>query len=418
MPPPGSVAAPARPSSFAPFGIRSFRFQWPADLATSWAFEMEILILGWYVLAETRSVLLLTLFGSLQYFGTLIAPVFGMVGDRLGHRNLLCAMRAYYALLAAALMALALAGMLGPVPVFVIATLNGLVRHSDLVMRNALIGETVPPPLLMGAMGLSRTTSDSARIAGALSGAGIFAAFGIGLAYAAIVGLYALSLVLTLGVAAGRPPARDPQDTPRPSPWREMAVATAYVWNTPALLAAMSIAFLVNLCAFPLSSGLLPYVAAEVFKTDQTGLSYLVASFSVGALIGSIALSHYGHAMRPAPMMVAFCALWYVALLAFAHATSLAAGVAMLGVAGFMQSFCLVPLAVLMLRSADPQMRGRVMGMRILAVYGLPIGLLAAGPLIDLLGFAATGTLYAALGLAATAAIGLHWRAHLWQGRS
>ena len=25
---------------------------------------------------------------------------------------------------------------------------------------------------------------------------------------------------------------------------------------------------------------------------------------------------------------------------------------------------------------------------------------------------------YAALGLAATAAIGLHWRAHLWQGRS
>jgi hypothetical protein len=71
-----------------------------------------------------------------------------------------------------------------------------------------------------------------------------------------------------------------------------------------------------------------------------------------------------------------------------------------------------------MLRSADPLMRGRVMGMRILAVYGLPIGLLAAGPLIEFFGFAATGTLYASFGLAATAAIGLYWRAQLWERRA
>ena len=85
---------------FAPFRVRSFRFQYPADLLTSLGTEMETLILGWYVLVETGSVLLLTLFGSLQYFGTLVAPVFGMAGDRLGHRTVLCAMRASYAALA------------------------------------------------------------------------------------------------------------------------------------------------------------------------------------------------------------------------------------------------------------------------------------------------------------------------------
>ena len=58
----------------APFGTRSFRFQWPADLLTSWAFEMETIILGWFVLVETGSVLWLTLFGALQYLGTLITP--------------------------------------------------------------------------------------------------------------------------------------------------------------------------------------------------------------------------------------------------------------------------------------------------------------------------------------------------------
>ena len=82
----------ARSSALAPFRIRNYRFQWPADLLTSWAFEMETLILGWYVLVETGSVLLLTLLASLNYTGTLIAPMFGVAGDRIGHRDLLAMM--------------------------------------------------------------------------------------------------------------------------------------------------------------------------------------------------------------------------------------------------------------------------------------------------------------------------------------
>ena len=52
------MSAPAaRASALAPFRVRSFRFQWTADLATSWAFEMETLILGWYILAATGSAI-------------------------------------------------------------------------------------------------------------------------------------------------------------------------------------------------------------------------------------------------------------------------------------------------------------------------------------------------------------------------
>jgi hypothetical protein len=65
----------------APFGQRGFRFQWPADLATSWAFEMETIILGWYVLTETGSVTWLAVFGSLLLIGTLglLNCAFGML---------------------------------------------------------------------------------------------------------------------------------------------------------------------------------------------------------------------------------------------------------------------------------------------------------------------------------------------------
>ena len=87
----------SRLPALAPFQVRSFRFQWPADLLTSWAFEMETLILGWYVLVETGSVLWLTVFGALGYGGTLLAPMLGVTSDRIGHRTVLCAMRAIYA---------------------------------------------------------------------------------------------------------------------------------------------------------------------------------------------------------------------------------------------------------------------------------------------------------------------------------
>jgi hypothetical protein len=68
-----------------------------------------------------------------------------------------------------------------------------------------------------------------------------------------------------------------------------------------------------------------------------------------------------------------------------------------------------------MLRGSSEEMRGRVMGMRVLAVWGLPIGVLASGPVIVALGYAACTILYALLGLAATLMIGYRLRQALWQ---
>ena len=107
---------------FAAFRVNSFRFQWPADLLTSWAFEMEALTLGWSVMTQTGTVLMLTAFDSLQFLGTLAAPGFGVLADRLGAGAMLAAMRAGYAALALVLMAMSLAGLVTPVWVLVLAT--------------------------------------------------------------------------------------------------------------------------------------------------------------------------------------------------------------------------------------------------------------------------------------------------------
>jgi MFS family permease len=412
----GSEAAPAL-GVLAPFGIRNYRFQWPADLLTSWAFEMETLILGWYVLAETGSVLLLTLFAALQYLGTLIGPMFGVAGDRIGPRNLLCMMRAAYAVLAVSLAAVIIGGGLSPLAVFVIAMLNGIVRPSDMAVRSALVAEIMPPPLLIRAMSISRTTTDSARMFGALAGTGLFAALGLLPAYLVVAGLYVLGLGFTLCVTGRSAAGRDGSavvTVRRPSPWHDLKEGMAYIWNTPLLLAALWVAFLVNLTAYPLTNGLLPYVARNVYHIDQTGLGYLAAGFALGALIGSIALVLARRMFPLAPMMIVSALLWYVALLIFAQMQTAAGGTVILILAGFVQSLCLVPLAVILLRTSNEALRGRVMGVRMLAIYGLPVGLLTAGVLIERIGFYWMLTAYSVVGLVCITAIGVYWRADLW----
>jgi predicted MFS family arabinose efflux permease len=410
------LSGSARRSALAPFRIRNYRFQWPADLLTSWAFEMETLILGWYVLVETGSVLLLTLFASLNFIGTLIAPMFGVVGDRIGHRDLLAMMRMTYAVLAAALMTLALTGNLSPLYVLIIVAIMGLVRPSDLGVRGALVATIMPSDQLIGAISISRTTMDTARIAGALSGAGLFASLGMGPAYVAIVSLYVISMLLTLCVVApSKPhPIDEVADAVlRSSPLRDLKEGMAYVWTTPRMRAAIWIAFLANLTAYPLSNGLLPYVAREIYGTNQTGLGYLSASFAVGSLVGSVLLSLLG-GIRVARLMIGATAIWYATLLVFVQMKTMPAAIACLMLAGFSQSLAMISIAVILMRTASAHFRGRVMGVRMLAIYSLPLGLLAAGALIDEIGFAATGSLYAAAGLALMLVIVLHWRADLW----
>jgi len=176
----------------------------------------------------------------------------------------------------------------------------------------------------------------------------------------------------------------------------------------------MWLAFLVNLTAFPLTSGLLPYVAKDIYGIGQTGLGTLVASTALGSLLGSVAVSLAGRAIRPGRMMILFALAWYLTLLLFVQMPGPAGGRLALLLSGFTQSLSLVPMSVMLLTSAGERFRGRVMGVRMLAIYGVPIGLMIAGVLIERIGFGWAASLYCVIGLALTLAIALYWRRDLW----
>ena len=408
----------ARATTLAPFHFRALRFQWPADLATSCAFEMETLILSWYILIETKSVLLLSVYASLQYLGTLISPMLGVHGDHIGPRYLLSGMRAVYSTLGLTLLAIISLGAISPVYVFIVSAMMGLVRPSDMGMRVMQVGHIVPATHFVGAIGIQRTTMDSARIAGALAGAGIVAALGMTAAYVVIAGLYTTSCILTLQAKRDRGVPRPAEaTTPKAptSPWRELKEGARYVWTRPLLFATMSLAFIINLTAFPLMMGLMAYVAKEIYGTGQGGLSYMISAAGAGALLGSLIVSRYGSVLRPARIMVGACTLWYVFLAVFAYSSHLTAGLPFLFLVGLCSSMSQVPMQAMLLRQTDEKFRGRVMGIRMLMIYGNMLGLLTAGPLIAAVGYRPTATAYCMIGLVFSIFTALYWKPYVWR---
>lgn len=385
--PPSAPGEPARPAALggvlACFSIRSYRWQWSADLLSAWGVEMETIVLAWYVLVQTDSALALAVVGALRFGGTLLAPLFGVLADRMARRDLLVAMRISFALVALVVTGAALSADLPVWLAFVAAALAGLVRPSEMILRQTLIADTVPGHMLMSAIGFARVTMDSSRIFGALLGAGLLSALGIGVAYTGVCALYLLSIVATLRIERTAPALARGTGV---SAWADLRSGVAYIRATPLILTIMLLAFLVNFSAFPLLHGLMPVIARELFALDANGLARLVSAVAVGNLIGSLSMAVITRHRQPEWTMLGGLLIWHVLLLLFAAVATPAFAYPVLMLIGLATSIGMVSMSVTLMTHAEPGMRGRVMGVRMLAVYGLPLGLLLGGALMDSIG--------------------------------
>lgn len=371
----------------------------------TWGAEMETLILGWYILVATDSPFLVGLLGALRFSGTLTAPIVGVIADRMSRKLMLFVLRAGAGLSALSLLVLAATDLIQPWHVFAIASISGILRPADNVLRQSLIADTVPRNLLMNASGLARTTQDTARIVGALLGAALLSRLGLGWAYVGVTIFYSFSVLIVLGITT----VRLSVTVKHANPLTEMKQGLRYMVDSSVIQPVMFLAFLVNATAFPLTNGLLPIVARDVYQHDENGLAQMVSVFAVGALVGSLLMASVVNSRRPERFMMITMVVWYVLLILFAQTDSNAMGFPLLVLIGASISCCMISMSVVLMTFTKFEMRGRVMGIRMLAVYGLPMGLVIGGWLIEQYGVPATITGYAIAGLIALVFSVLKW---------
>ncbi|MCH8308965.1 MAG: MFS transporter [Chloroflexi bacterium] len=352
---------------------------WLSDSFVGCAEQVEFLVLAWYILQETDSPLLLGVYGALRFTGTLLSPIYGVMVDRYDRRKLILLTRTVFFANSGVLLTLALTDVLMVWHVFVLAGVAGMGRAFDTIVRQTVIPDIVPASGLMNGVALTRTGRDIMQIVGPLIGGYLLTAWGIGITYIAVIGLYAVGVALAFKLKS----LMAVETARGPSVVANIREALGYVRRQEVILALLLLAFLVNLTGFPLNQGLMPVFARDVLDVGATGLGQLLGAYAAGSMLASVTLAALPVIHRPGRMIVLGAVGWHFAMMFVAFSQWFGPSLILLALTGVSQSVAMVTMSMTILSATSPEVRGRVMGLRSLAVYGLPIGLLLSGALAD-----------------------------------
>ncbi len=358
-----------------------YKFIWSSEALSLWAIEMEIIVLAIFVLRDTDSPLLVGLIGALKFAGTLLGPLYGVVVDRFDRRILQIWVRTLNVLLAATLTTLVLSNSLELWHAYAIVALGSVFRMLDLVLVQTLTADSVPKESLHSAIGLSRSTLDGARVMGAIVGGTILETLGLDVAYSAITVLYLLATIAAFKV--DRTHAPESVKAPSESVFTGIKQGLTHIRASAHLPGLIYFSFLVEFSAFPLVNGLMTVIGDEFYSLGGTGIGILAGIASGGALLGALFVSSRTHVTSPTRVLVIGSIVWHLVMLVLTINMPISAFGLLLFCWGFAGGATFVAMVVGLLRSTPEDLRGRVMGIRSLGIYGLPLGLLLAGWLAE-----------------------------------
>jgi len=322
-------------------------------VATTLAFQMQAVAIGWQVYDLTGSALDLGLVGLAQFIpGFALSLLVGHIADRYDRRLIL---RICMGIEALATLALALASLFGGLTVgalFAAIFVIGAARASELPTLHALMPQLVPPQLIPRAAAASASSNQTVIILGPALG-GLAYALGPALVYAlAAAGFIAASLLISaIRIALPVPPRE------RPS-LASLFGGVAFVRGHPALMGAISLDLFAVLLGG--ATALLPIYARDILLTGPWGLGLLRSAPALGALAASLALARRpldGNVGRK--LFVAVIAFG-LATCVFALSTSFAVSLAALAALGAADSVSVVIRFSLVQIETPDALRGRV----------------------------------------------------------
>jgi MFS family permease len=184
--------------------------------------------------------------------------------------------------------------------------------------------------------------------------------------------------------------------------WRQLRQGLRHSLQDAGLWTPLFLAGLVNLVTFPLQFNLLPVFARDVFSVGAAGLGWLSAALGVGALLGSLVMVIVGPQQRTGTMMLVGTGLWSLFELVFALTPDFYVALGVLVLTGMAQTMCLTNITIMLLSTSTQEMRGRMMGLRALAVAPLFLGSMVTGAAAEAVGAPLTTVICALIGIALT----------------
>ena len=389
----------------ATFRIRNFRLLLTGTLLNNAAQWIQQITLNWLIYELTGSG---TMLGALNLVRSVavigMVPVAGGLIDRFNRKTLMVIVNCALFAITFSLAILLLSKHCRIWHVFGFAFLTGLVQSININLRQVLVFNLVPRPLIPSAVAIIQTGWSLMRSFGPGIGGFLILWFGPGGNFLVQSGAYLLIAVTIVRINFPR------QEKVTQGPALQSIfegirfIVKRRITRTFTLMGMVLPLFIV-----PIYSVLPPVYAVEVFG-DPSGkvLGILMASVGAGGILGGVVTVSLNRMERRGLVQLVALFFMSVSLVGFAFGERLPLALLLLALSGFFEMIFLTTNQTLLQLSIPDHLRGRVTSLVNLNLALFPVGGMVAGIGTDILGGPKIITI-ALAGIGACIAIGALW---------
>lgn len=380
------------------YRIPSFRLLFITRVASTTAFQMVAVIVGWHVYELTDSALHLGLIGLAQFVPQLFLMLpAGQIADRLNRRSVLWWCYGLAFISCAGLMWTAAQPSPSVVAIYVLVALNMAARTFEQPVMQALLPSMAPRAVLNRAIAAHISARQAAVLIGPMLG-GLLYVFGPTFDYGVCA-----CLTLAAAVSAFLLPNPGRPGKPLELSWESVVAGFRFIWRRETIFGAMLLELMASL--FGSVQALLPLYARDILEVDAWGAGMLRSATALGGLLAAAVLTRMPIKTAGGLWLFAAFALAGAATLAFGFSTSIVLSSMALMLVGASDLVSTVIRQTLIQMQTPDDMRGRVFSVNSL-FYGTSsqMGQFRAGVMAEWFGALATVAIGGAVLLGAVAA--------------
>jgi len=384
---------------------RNFQLFFSGQLISLIGTWMQNVAQSWLVYRLTGSSLLL---GVVSFAGQIpvfpIAPLAGMVADRLNRRTIVIITQTASMILAFILAALTLTKLVTVWEVIALAALLGVVNAFDIPARQSFLVEMVGRDDLMNAIALNSSIFNSARIIGPAIAGILVASIGEGWCFFANAVSY---IAVIIGLVLMRIPPRVAERAIT-SAYEHIAEGFRFVRRTAPIRALLMLLGLVSLVGMPYTV-LMPVFAKNILHGNARTLGVLGSAAGIGALTGALTLASRRRVHGLGRWVWMACGAFGVFLILFSFSRWYLLSVLLLVPVGFSLMTQMGATNTLVQSMVPDRLRGRTMAVYSMMFMGMsPLGSILAGAAAERMGAPMTVALGGALAVGAAIAFARH----------
>lgn len=376
-------------NTFRTLGHRNYRLFFIGQgisLIGSW---IQNIAMSWLVYSLTNSAFMMGMITFINALpNLLVAPLAGVVIDRVNKYKMLICLQSFFLLLALILSILTLLGVIQIWHIICLGVLTNITAAFDMPLRQSLVIHLVDDPKdLSNAISLNSSNFNLARLLGPAIAGVLIAKFSEGICFLINAISYLAVIWALLLMHLNLPKASiNATNNLKKGFWEGLN----YVRSMPPIrIILLFLAFVSFIgISYPL---LMPIFADRVLGGNARTLGILMSSSGVGALVASLILASRQNVQGLSKFIFWGIVIFSISFigLAFTHYLSLA--VMMLFLLGFGMIFGLTSCNTLLQQMVDDDKRGRVMSLYTMAFIGtVPWGNLFAGSVAHQLGISNT----------------------------